>query len=355
MVGVLVLPRRASAFQIGTTFSDFCHETITFKAILAVEGLTGFMEDVMVANEVEPDATWLKMAEHLEKEMGLDLVNNKQRALLITLFIGVRYPDQGGFTLWDIMSVRELHLSDETQEAHFLRSSYHDGQEGDIAAIAAGRGRIKKMIEASYEAKQRTPFKAQTEKVGFWVEYYGSVPVGVWMPLFYLGQALHTLQDSFTHCYRSPDGMRIYAVGNYLEGITDEHDEQRDGPKHSDYLDQCANEDVTPLVNQAIQASSELYLAVIEYWFTGDNSKVELVLDRWLSYGAEDGTLCTIDHDPPYCDTPWAEMAKRLETTGLLCAATPMTRRGPPGLGTLLCVLILVHTLWRRRLSTTGT
>ena len=311
---LLVIPCQSKAFTIGSAFTDYCHESMTINGFSSFAQTADIKVNQVFLEEFVDDPVWLQVAEYLEKNMqDIPALNNLQRMMLITLFVGVRYPDQKGFALLDINSLRLIHLAEEGQEEHALRSKDDEGAKGNKQAVVRIKSFILSRVDLAREAFVNGSFYEQTEEVGFWLEYYGEIPIRVWKPLFLLGTAAHALQDSFAHTYRSSDGMTIYAVANYLEGFDDDHHEGKDGPRHSDYLDSCNKEDVQPLASLAPQATAELFAAAAAYFNNEeDRVLVEEALDKWLAYEED----CAFEQS--YCSTPYAAIAKREETTAIL-------------------------------------
>ena len=71
MVSLASVP--AMAFQIGSAFTNPCHESITLKGFFADDNLQG--ENTLIPsgafqnNEVPEDAVWLQVAEYLEQQI----------------------------------------------------------------------------------------------------------------------------------------------------------------------------------------------------------------------------------------------------------------------------------------------
>lgn len=336
LLGLAATP--AGAFSVGSAFSDFCHEQIAMKAFFGESPLPDPSYDVSVPQ----DQAWVKISRYLETKMNLDLRNDLDRMALISLFIGERYPDQQGFAIFDIKSLRTVHLSEREQYEHSLRSPGDDHEVGDKRAVAKTYLFILKLVQDSYKAYHARDKDERLQEVDFWLEHYGQIKVKVWMPLFLLGRAAHALQDSFSHTYRSDDFKYIYAVGNYIEGITASYDEAQDGPKHSDYLDMCKEPEIKPLADAATRASRELLGATNYFWKTGDWTRVEAVLKKHLVYKSG----CGYAND--YCGSKWAKLAKKGESSAPLSCTMGSAGSAVWGL-VVLAVLAVVRTRRRRR------
>ncbi len=333
---LVVCATPAAAFTIGSAFTEPCHERVTFEAARDA----GLFDKTRVTAFRTDDQTWRKIANYLEGRLGISFADEFDRFLFVTLFIGVRFPDNEGFGFFDIMAIREVHLSPDNQEHHALRASYDDNDGGNAASVARTRAYILDRVRQAREAFLVDDKAERTGPAVFFLEFYGSVDVDVWMPLFHLGAALHALQDSFPHSYRSDDASVIWSVANYLEGIAPDFEEDRDGPQHSDFLDECQNAEVKPLYDAAVRASSDFLKATAKYLKDGDLKVVEAALDQWLRFEPGCGKAAG------YCGSKWESLARRALTGGFLCQATP---RGAPALSVALLGLACACTLWRRR------
>ena len=100
----------------------------------------------------------------------------------------------------DINNLRDLHLAVEGQEGHALRAIDYDFEFGNEQAVVSLRDYIRELVDEAYEsfegsrpeggaAINKTSLKNQTVKVGFWLDFYGTIDVEVWRPLFLLGKA----------------------------------------------------------------------------------------------------------------------------------------------------------------------
>jgi uncharacterized protein (TIGR03382 family) len=324
----------ARAYQIGSSVSTSCHEQITLEAIAQGEQIT-------LAAPEDPEAGWYRHGDRLSRVvLGREATSASERLVIASAVLGVRRPDLGENGLIHITDIRYIHLLDEHQVRHFLRQTTQDGEAGAVQAAEDGRAFIIALIDASADAYDADPTGERLEPVRVWLEDYGHIDIHVWLPLFFLAQALHVVQDSFTHTYRTADTRRIVAIQNYSDADGD-HDEMRDGPRHSDALDDCTREDTMPLVMSATDASAELVRATQQYWIDRDRAAVEAVLDDWMTY--EPG--CSLAND--YCGSPWVPIAKTAETSALLgCSAAPGSRAPA---ASIVFALIAGAVLVRRR------
>jgi len=174
-----------------------------------------------------------------------------------SIVLGVRDPDLRGGGPADLRSLRNIHLGAGTQDDHYLRRGDHDGALGVTAAAEEARARLWELLERSAEAFAADPDGARRVPVQVWVQYYGTVEIEVWEPLFLLGEALHLVQDSFTHRYRSDDLRTVLTIQNYVEAVEGDHEPERDGPAHSNALDDCTREELAPVRAAAVDWLAE--------------------------------------------------------------------------------------------------
>ena len=287
----------AQAYSVQTGYSEPCHERIT-AGVYAT-----WLADLVPADlPVPPGGTWTRLADALLDEHELVDDGPRHRFALLSLIAGVRLPDTGGHAVLDLSRTRIEALAPEEQSRHALRAPADDGPEGDASAVAATRRRIREGVAAALAALRKPP-SAQIVSTTMYLDFYGLIEVEAWEPALLLGQAAHTLQDSFAHTIRSDDLRRVRHVMNYVDAVRGRLVEERDGVAHSGYLDRCDG-DVAPLAAAAHQATADLAAAALAV-AGGDLSAVEAVLDAWLVL--EPG--CTPAND--VCGSPWLAVARR--------------------------------------------
>jgi len=334
VVALAGVPSLARGFDIGTCATHGCHEEMTRDAVAASN--LASLEKALPAWPVQDEA-WVTIGRWMEEQGFIEARDDRYRLLQVSLFLGARYPDQRDFGITDLQGLREVHLSATGQNEHCLRGPEQDGEEGDRLALESTRSLIRELIREARQHLDPWDATSQMRPVSVWMEFYGSVEVMTWKPAFELGRAVHVMQDSFAHPYRSPDLRRVYAVCNFFDAITDEYVESRDGPRHSSFLDHCEEEEVRPHKEAAIRASTDLVNATLRYFETNDMTPVDQVLDAWLSLEPGCG------YSAGYCATPWAQLAQREQTMPVGCSSAS----GQAGPGAL-ALLLLAPALARR-------
>ncbi|MCA9539086.1 MAG: hypothetical protein KC620_09365 [Myxococcales bacterium] len=320
----LLLASPASAFTVASGFTDPCHERISLVAF------SDFVLDLPLFGLVPPAANeWHEIAEFLLRDFNAangQPLDDAHAFVMVSLLVGVRSPDTDGHSLLDLASLRRLHADpdDEGQYAHSLRGINDNGPEGDVKAVEGTRRLLRKLIDQATEA-QNKPLAEQFIKAPVYFDFYGRFEVDVWAPAYYLGRAAHALEDSFAHTIRddASELHQIVTVFNYVEAITGDFKESRDGLRHSNSTDTCAN--APELFNAASQAAIDMMLAAREMASGRDPDAIDDVLDGWVTLRPG----CTKAND--YCDNKrWLELAQREPTHPYLgCTATPGPRGGP--------------------------
>jgi hypothetical protein len=223
----------------------------------------------------------------------------------VTLLIGVRDNDLKGNSGIDSQELAAIHGSDNTQREHCLRRLAHDEPGGSELAVAECRGFVRERfvmaVEQGLDASGNVDPTRRTA-LDINLAFRGQVTVA--LPTFYvaLGQALHTLQDSFSHVFRTADHQRITVSMNWVDQVEGDHDPARDGPAHMRDLDLCKGLDTfrRARLDTAREATEALLRAALDPALTLDEKKAagDLVLAAYMSY--EPG--CNLGNN--WCDAP---------------------------------------------------
>lgn len=285
----LVLPAiasKAAAFTFSSPVSDGCHEEIAIAAVRQA----GWPDAVPAPPLTPADAV-------LAENLPVSVDGATPDPWTMALVIGVRFNDLKGFESLDLPALAEVHHRQDAQNEHCLRRNSDDGPEGDVSAIDACRGFIASEVDRALETDMTA-----VQPVRVALAYEPSVDVDVNAYAFHSGRALHALQDSFTHSFRSPDGMRIRHVLNFVDPSEhSEYEQRRDGFEHLSALDECrGNAAAERRKALATQASVDLLSAIADTTGGADGRRARAleVLDRWVVL--EPG--CTFEND--WCDAP---------------------------------------------------
>jgi hypothetical protein len=302
----------ANAYNVQTGLTEGCHERITAKAFLA------FLDSPAWAEVVVPEGeTWRDLARPLNRwllDAGLiqEDLSEPQLFVLFSLIVGVRAPDTNGHSTSDLATQRSIHANPraEAQYLHALRAPQDDEPDGSRRAVMGTRASIRRSFSDA-AAAWREPSEVQISTAPVTLDFYDLFPVEIWLPGFLLGEAVHSLQDSFAHTVRSDalDFTKIAYVLNYVDAIYKSFEESRDGIAHSGHLDRCDSDDLGALREAGDLATEELLGALIETQ-VGDASAVDDFLDRWVTL--QEG--CTFEND--FCGNPSGLAAARMDPSG---------------------------------------
>lgn len=296
----------AHAYEIGTGFSDACHERMT------VDASEGVVSEFVEAYDVPlPESDrWEQATDEIFARLDLTGLDRVEKFVVVSLLIGARWPDTEGHAPTNIGEVRPNHATSEEQYDHALRAISDDGPEGNELAVNGTNLRIREEFENARGALELSPEEQLLTREVF-VEFYGPTDIKVWRPAFHLGFAAHIVQDSFSHTIRSDDLKRIYHVLNYIEASRGELVESRDGLPHSKAMDGC-RDDAAPIIPAASEATLDLFTSFRLQALGGKPGELDLFLMEWMSLEQE----CGLDAD--FCGSRWVDIARRQPTRPLL-------------------------------------
>jgi len=324
--------RGAEAYSVESSASDGCHERFAREA-LSTAGyaavpppLSG--DDFDLYNAVDFDTSQVD-----------------DNVYALSLALGVRSNDVGDNSPLAIGQSIALHNDPGGQAAHCLRSAADDFEEGDASAAAACRAFVEEEIGAALDAAdaEGLPAPQLREEVAVSLLYQGSREVPVSTFYYHAGRALHALQDSFAHCWRTPDRAAIAEVANWVEYVAGKIDEERDGPRHDSAADECACSRPwgEPTYEAAVTASAELLAAISRPAPRAAREEAAReVIAAWLSHAPG----CTRDNG--FCASPdLADLAEN-GCGGWGCSMAAPGTGGAPGpaatavLGALLAIVL---------------
>jgi hypothetical protein len=278
----------ARAFTIETLFTAKCHEKITAQALR-----TARLQLEMAAT---PPATVDERALIDDLQFAPD--DDMRDLAGATLLVGVRDNDLKGSSQDDLTVLSAIHGDPVNQREHCLRGPGQKEPGGSAAALASCRAFIRgRILEAlsGLDAAGR-PDLANRTSLGLRLSLRGHVEA--LLPTYYvrIGQAMHAVQDSFTHAYRTPDGMKITVVLDWVDSVNGSLVDSVDGPAHATKLDVCDDPDELRQNRRtlATNVSTALLIATLAASHTHDErmAAVDQVLDTYLSYSPG----CTFDN-----------------------------------------------------------
>lgn len=327
-------PGAARAYTIASAISSGCHERITADALRAVR------LELATAAPLAADRNEQALIDDVEFPVPADLRDLGGVALLL----GVRDNDLKGRASNDVTELALVHGDPALQREHCLRSLDDDEPGGSETAIAACRDFIRERIAQALGGLDAAGMPDAANRTSLPVYLALRHRVDAPLPTYYVrvGQAIHAVEDSFTHTYRDADGTRITAVLNWVDQANGQWVEATDGPEHANELDRC--DDPDDLRHQRRLRATEAATAILRATLDpqgGNGQKmaaVERILDQVLGYAPG----CTFDND-------WCGAPEHAYGSGEGCSVSGRGGRASVGVSALLVGLMLVRRLRRSR------
>jgi hypothetical protein len=354
----LALPAAGRAFTVKSGLTEGCHERVTIVGYLQTQ--------IQEPSDLElyvPDGPWEEVADYLLRDANYQPRSRSEKFFLFSLLTGVRAPDNEGFSLSNISTLRAIHANPHDQYHHCLRAVDDDYVEGDEVAAQGCHDTVIAQLRDAADVLMKESAK-QIGKVPFTLDQYGTFDVDVWLVAYHVGRAAHALEDSFTHTLRTQNLRGIIHVMNYAEAIGGTLHEERDGLPHSSATDGCeliTTEHAHPANRDRVFAAEEAVADLLRAAapiLSGKDTEAEVsgVLDKWASYvpgtalGYPEG--CIKGND--YCNSLWLELA-RLHPSGPILGCGLTTGGSRPALGCSLLGLLGLGLAARRARRAGGT
>jgi hypothetical protein len=324
----------ARAYSYGTVATDPCHEDVSAAALRQIR------IDLPNVVPIAPSADEKAMVEDLQFDVRSDM----RDAAGATLLAAVRDNDLKGRSPLDIEQLGAIHGAPNWQAEHCLRGPDHDEPDGSERALVACRQFIKNSVLDALNGLDADGNVDPAIRLELAINLSIRGAVSMALPRFYvsMGRALHTLQDGFTHTWRTSDRLRVTVVLNWIDETENRLVESRDGPPHAAELDRCDDPDEIRRLNRelATRASIELFRAALEPTHSREQKEqaIDEVLERYLTH--EPG--CSAANR--WCDAP--ERAYADAEQGCLCRAAGSRGKGSPAV--LLTLLVLGAAVSRR-------
>jgi hypothetical protein len=348
-VGWLVVrPKSADAYTISTIVTAGCHEKVTTEAFLAVRKDL----DSAIAAAAAPlsadrnDQALIDDLEFTPADGMTDLGG-------ATLLVGVRDNDLKGRDSMDLSQLPLVHGDPGAQREHCLRGANEQEPGGSEAAVSDCRAFILERVgQALAGLDASTGMPDPTNKTSLPLYLALRHGVNALLPTYYvrIGQAIHAVEDSFTHTYRTPDGMQITVVLDWVDEANGNLVEKTNGPPHSSEMDRCDDPDDLRLQKRqlATAAATAVLRATLDPSQTNDQkmAAVGVILDQYLTYSPG----CTFDNN--WCDAP----EHKYGNASLLGCSVggPGKRSVASGLAVLFGLLALLRQARRRRRAMLG-
>ncbi len=310
--------RDASAYTIQSQLTDECHETITADALREVRSMYGLGAPLPSS---DPDDG------PLVDDLPFSPPDDFKDIGGATLLLGVRDNDIKSLAPTALDNLAQVTADPTTQREHCLRTDAEKEPTGSALAVADCRAFIKQTLMSALEGLGADGAPDGTLRDSFTVSLALSGTRTVSVPTFYLraGRAVHAIEDSFSHTFRTPDQSQITVVLNWVDYANNTLDEATDGPpSHEESSDRCDDPDAlrTRKHQLAIEASVVALHTVLDPTLTPDekSAAIDAMLDKYVSY---DTTAdCTSAND--WCNA--AENAYR--TSACACSLAGSSGRG---------------------------
>ena len=328
---VLSWSANAKAFEIESVASDACHEEITLAAL-----------DRSAWPDGQSPPPLSPKTRILARDLAFKVPSAKADAWRMALVIGARFNDLHGSGPLDLPRLTIVHGQVDHQDEHCLRAPTQDGEEdADRAAIESCTRFIQAQLELALGEHDELDL-SEDEEVVVDLAFQGPESVDVQRFAFRLGRALHALQDSFTHTFRSADGRSIRHVLNFSEWAGDRgYDAMRDGFHHLSALDQCRNHD--PLVQRNVRLAEEASAALIDSLREGIGGRAGR-LERAMAVVAQQ-----LDYQPGCAEgNDWCDAAEP-KVKEACALGHPLSSSGPSAAGWGMYLLLVAAAGLRRR------
>ena len=326
----------AHAYTISSAVSTGCHEQITTAALRAVR------EQVGTPPPITADRNEQALIDDLEFSVPGDLDDLGG----VTLLLAVRDNDLKGREANDVTELALVHGDPALQPEHCLRSTTDDEPAGSENAVANCRDFIRERVGealAGLDAAGSPDAAARTSLAVFLALRHR---VDASLPTYYvrIGQALHALEDSFSHTYRTADGMGVTTVLNWVDAANGKLDERRDGPPHAREMDRCDDADDLRARNHqlATEAATALLRATLDPAspVAQRAAAADRVLDQYLGFAPG----CNFDDG--WCDAPERKYG---DGGGIGCNVVGSAPRASRPLAVIVAALLVGRRRRRRR------
>jgi len=252
VVGSLAGAAEASAYTIETQITTGCHESISADALRRVRATLHLGAPLPYTNSDDGP---------LVEDLPFNVPDDMKDIGGATLLLGVRDNDVKSLAATSLDQLAQVTADPTTQREHCLRTYGEEEPNGTALAVADCRAFIKEKLVAALDGlgPDGTPDVHSRDDLTVSLALSGQITVSV--PRFYLraGQAIHAIQDSFTHTFRSTvDQHQITVCLDWIHFANNTLNESTDGPPHMTELDRCDNPDALRTLkhNLAIEATT---------------------------------------------------------------------------------------------------
>ena len=343
---LMARPKSADAYTISTIVTAGCHEKVTTDAFRAVR------LDPATAATAAPlpaDSNDRALIDDLEFTPANDMTDLGGA----TLLVGVRDNDLKGRDSMDLSQLPLVHGDPGAQREHCLRGANELEPDGSAKAVSDCQAFILERVGQALDGLDATTGKPDpTNRTSLPLYLALRHGVNALLPTYYvrMGQAIHAVEDSFTHTYRTADDMQITVVMDWVHEANGNLVEATDGPPHSSEMDRCDDPDDIRRQKRvrATEAATAVLRTTLDPNQTDKMAAVEAILNQYLSYapgsslGYPEG--CTLANH--WCDA----REHKFGNGSLGCSmGGPGGRSAVLGLAVFLGLLAVLRRARRRR------
>jgi MYXO-CTERM domain-containing protein len=271
----------ARAYTVSSLITRGCHEEITTDALREVR-----LEFPLIAAPLVTSVNDSALIGDLQFTPADDMRDLGGASLLI----GMRDNDLKGKSSTDLSQLAVVQGDPTKQEEHCLRGPDDKEPTGTQTTVAKCQAFILQRFGEAIATLDANgvPDRNQTIRLPIHLAIRGDT-VAV-LPTFYvrMGQALHAVEDSFAHSYRTPDGTKITVSLDWLDEATSTVNEETDGPSHRGQLDVCTDpDDLRKLRHQlAVDTATRMLRAALDPSLNaaGKMAAAQGIIDDRLAY-----------------------------------------------------------------------
>ena len=338
-LALLFVAKPSRAYSVETQITPGCHERITADALRKVRQSLDTAKPIPLSGD--ENALLADMPFSVPRDM-CDLGG-------MTLLVGVRDNDLKGIPATSVDELVEITAADDAQREHCLRTREEHEPGGTRQAVDDCRKYILDTLVSSLDGLDASgnPDPTLRQPVDLTLSVRGQTTVD--LPIFYfrIGNAVHAIEDSFTHDWRSQsDPHKIVVALDWTDYADNTIDEPTTGPAHQSELDRCDDPDPLRAERRALatEAASAAMLVALDPTLSRDEKKAgfQRVLDAYVSY--DDAAHCTYDNG--WCNAPERQYA----TSSCACSHVGAARTSNGrALGLAIALAFVLATRRRRR------
>jgi hypothetical protein len=300
LTALALVPAAAHGYSLATPSGHGCHEVITADALRAIRAE---QPDAM------PPVPGTSDEQALVADVPFVLDPDLNDFASASLLLAIRDNDLKGRNPSDSFDVVPINGDPSLQMEHCLRAPVDDEPSGSANAVAACRAFVEMRFSQALDGLGPDGNVDASRRMNLPV-YLNIRGAGTdaQLPIFYvrMGQALHAVQDGFSHNLRSSDGTRITTVLNWVDYANKVLLEPRDGPPHMTALDDCNATDPDRLQRRQLvdDATLQILRATVEPGAdpAAKLARLDQILDQYFTVQAG----CTLDNG--YCGSSGEEI-----------------------------------------------